>query len=95
MIFISNPFALPLLVLIWSADLWLWLSVIKMIAEKIKPANTFSRSVAPVTDWLPEYLNRYLKVYLNKPLPQRTVQIISITGVFLARCMLVFLITAF
>ena len=92
MIFISNPLVLPLTILIWSGDAWLWLAAMKFIAEKIKPANRFSQAIDPVIDWVPQYLNRCLLRLVNKTLSPRTLWIVSVTSLFFMRCLFISLI---
>jgi len=42
MVFITNPFLLPFLLIVWSSEAWLFLASIKLVFEKIPSMITGS-----------------------------------------------------
>jgi hypothetical protein len=71
MTFITNPFALPLLILIWTLDAWLWLACIRLILDKIPSVrmNIFCQSLRQLTNPLPNTINRWFSRFTRKLMP--------------------------
>lgn len=71
MVFVSNPFLLPVLVLIWSMDVWLWLALIRLVLHRARPgpASTINQAVANITDPLTRLTSRCINHLSAKPMP--------------------------
>lgn len=84
----TNPFLLPILILIWSADLWLWLSAIRWTIGKLWPQHRLYLLLCSLTDPLPQKLSRWWPQRSGKPLAAGTAWIMTVGMVVLIRCCL-------
>ena len=86
MIFISNLFVLPLLVIIWSADAWLWLATIRLLLGKITSANnSFYNALRCLADPLPEYVRHITTKWSSKSLPYWMPWLMCFIGLMILR----------
>ena len=96
MVYIENPLVLPLVILIWSADTWLWLASIRFVLRKtISTDNSFYIAIKSLTDPLPGYLKQLSKTYLHKSLPDWVPWVTGFTVLMVLRHMLLQLIISF
>jgi hypothetical protein len=91
MIFITNPFALPLLILIWSLDAWLWLASLRLILDKLPSVriNHFCQSLRQFTDPLPNAVNRWISLWTRKPIPTWFMWLLTLVAVIVLRHLLI------
>jgi hypothetical protein len=93
MIYITNPLILPLIILIWSADAWLWLVSIRLLLGRIVSAdNSVYNALRCLTDVLPEHVNRCLAKWSDRSLPRWIPWLITFIGLIALRHMLLQLI---
>ena len=67
----TNILALPLLLVVWAIDAYLFLACIRLGCSLFKGsgAGRLRTTLQPVTDPLPEAISRWLAWHLKKPLP--------------------------
>jgi len=85
MIFINSPFILPLLIIIWSVDAWLFLASARLILGKIAPANQFSKTIILLTDPLPQLVKRWILHWFKKAMPTKAAWLLTIVAVLILR----------
>ena len=96
MVFITNPFLLPLLIVIWSAEAWVFLASIKLILDKIPSMqnNRIRRSLGPFTDSLPNLTTRCIQRLANKSTPDWAAWLITFVAVIFLRHILILFVMA-
>lgn len=85
MIYITNPLLLPLVILVWSADAWLWLASLRLIIGHLTPDNRLCKAIERLTDPLPEYIGRLINKVTGKSLNISFLWIISIVALIVLR----------
>lgn len=87
MIFISNPFVLPLLVLVWSIDAWLWLASIRLILGQLPSFRTGSvcQCLKRLTDTLPQVLGRSISRWAKKQMPLWLTWLVTVASLVMIR----------
>ena len=88
MIYITNPLILPLFILIWSADAWLWLVSIRLIIGRFAPCGRLLKVTQSFTDPVPEYIDRLISRMTGKTLNSGFLWLISIVSLVLLRCLI-------
>jgi hypothetical protein len=95
MIYVTNPVILPFIVLIWSADAWLWLGSTRLVLGKILSSdNPVLNALERLTDPLPKLVKRSLSKWTNTQLPHWLPWLIVFVGAIVFRQMLLQLIFA-
>ena len=92
MVFMTNPFVLPLLVLIWSADAWLWLALLRLILTRFKPQSTFGTIVSQITDPLPRLATLWINRWFNIMLSTRASWLVMVVAVIFLRYVLMWFV---
>ena len=92
MVFIANPFVLPLLVLIWSADAWLWLAAFRWILAQASPHGTTYATVSRITDPLPQLVRQWINRCCRTSLSNGLMWVLAIMSVTILRHTLVRLV---
>lgn len=97
MVFVSNPFLLPVLVLIWSMDAWLWLVLIRLALHRTRsrPAGEINQVIANITDPITRCTARLINHLTQKPTPQSLPWIVTLLAVAFMRQLLLFLLIAY
>lgn len=85
MIYITNPLILPLLLLIWSVDCWLWLSVLKLVLDKVMPGNQFSTAASPIIESPVRIVGKYSSTWFKKPLSGPTLWTVTLIAILCLR----------
>ena len=96
MVFITNPFLLPFLLVIWSAEAWVFLASIKLILDKIPSMqnNRIRQSLGPFTDSLPKLTTRCIQRLTNKSTPDWAAWLITFAAVIFLRHILILFVMA-
>lgn len=92
MIIVNNPFILPLLMIMWSVDAWLFLALIRLILEKIAPTNQFSKTITLLTDLLPQLVKRWVLQWFKKTMTTKAAWLLTIVGIIMLRRILVWFV---
>lgn len=95
MIFISNPLVLPVLVVIWSIDTWIWMASIRLLLGKLNPDNQFTSLLGKLADPLPKIVNRQLAVWFRKAVPQWLAWTVTIVSLLMLRHILLLSVISF
>ncbi len=97
MVFVSNPFLLPVLILIWSMDAWLWLALIRLALHRTRsgPAGEINRVIANITDPLTRSTDRWLNHFTRTSAPPWLSWIVTLLAVALMRQLLLSLLIAY
>ena len=66
MIYITNPIALPLAILAWSLDAWLWLASIRLLLGHIMSDNSTCHAIVRLTDPLPQYVRQVTSAWTRR-----------------------------
>jgi len=87
MVFVSDPFLFPVLVMIWSMDVWLWLALIRLALHRIQsgPASEINQVVASITDPITRLTDRCINHFTQKPVPQWLLWIVTFLAMVTAR----------
>jgi len=96
MIFITNPLALPLLILIWSLDAWLWLVAIRLIIDKV-PSNKLvhiRQGLRQFTDPLLNVTGEWMSYLAKRPIPTWLMWILTILMAMIFRHVLLVMVMA-
>ncbi|MFH1211326.1 MAG: hypothetical protein V1659_00170, partial [Candidatus Woesearchaeota archaeon] len=70
MIIISNPFVLPILIIVWTIEAWLWLAVLMIIMERLCPTNQLVSGLKTLADPVFKMAQRILSKCLRKEMPE-------------------------
>ncbi|MFA6186475.1 MAG: hypothetical protein WC770_04580 [Phycisphaerae bacterium] len=92
MIVISNPFAFPILLIIWSIDAWLWMASLRIVLEKLNPNHQLTVSLGRLVDPLVKALGRLLSKCFKRELPEWLLWLITFFALVALRYILVSLI---
>jgi hypothetical protein len=90
MIYIRNPLVLPVLLVIWSADLWLSLAALAFLADRLRPDNSFSAALRTIIRILPDLLGRWMQRWRSTQLPEPTLWLVAVVGVLMLRYILIY-----
>ena len=87
MIFISNPFVLPLLVLVWSIDAWLWLASIRLILGQLPSFRSGSvcQCLKRLTDTLPQVMGLSVSRWTKKQMPSWLTWLVAVASLVMIR----------
>lgn len=87
MIFIANPFVLPLLVLMWFIDIWLWLASIRLILDQLPSFRTGSicQYLKQLTDKLPQVIGRSVSKWIQKQMPPWLTWVVTVASLIMIR----------
>jgi len=94
MVFITNPFVLPLFILIWSANAWLWLALLRLTLTRLRPQSTLCTIVSQITDPLPRLATLWISRWFNITLSTRALWLLTVVAVILLRYVLMWLVIA-
>jgi uncharacterized protein YggT (Ycf19 family) len=94
MVYISNPFLILVLALLWSMDAWLWLALIRLALHRTRsgPASEISQVIASVTDPVTRLAGRGIRRFTQKPAPPWLLWIVTFLAVATARQLLLSLL---
>ena len=72
MVIYTNPITLPILVLIWSMDAWLWLAAIRAVLCRLESvhANHICQAIAQVIEPITELAKRTISRFTTRQIPQ-------------------------
>ena len=92
---ISNLFNLPLLILIWLIEAYLFLAAVRLIVARIPNARQtyFCQNLKLLTDFVPEALSRKLLKWKDKSIPSWLAWFIVILSGFILRQALIVMVT--
>jgi len=95
MIYISNIFNLPLLIIIWLIEAYLFVAACRLIVAKIPSARQtyFYKNLKLLTDFVPEALSRKLLKWKDKSIPSWLAWFIVILSGFILRQALIVMVT--
>ena len=97
MVFITNPFLLPFLIVIWSAEAWLFLASAKLILTKI-PSMANNRILASLNQFADppvNFMQRTVSRLANKQIPSWSSWLITFVTIIMLRNLLIaFLMSA-
>ena len=90
MICLNNPLLLPFLMLIWSLDMWLWLTALRFLLEHLPfpKAKALSKPLQQLTDPIPLWINHLSLKLFKKHLSWRVIWFITIVLALLLRHLL-------
>ena len=89
MVFVTNPFILPLLILISSVDAWLWLAAIRWLLAKFSPHSRSYSIITQLTDPLPRYIHSKVSHVYDRLVSQLAMWPITIIAALIIRHILV------
>ena len=95
MVYITNLFNLPLLILIWLIELYLFLATARLIVATIPSAQKtyFYQHLKLLTDFVPETLSRKLAIWKDKSIPLWLSWFIVLVSGFIIRQALIVMVT--
>ena len=95
MVVVTNLFYLPLLILIWLIELYLFLVFARLITAQIPSSrqSPFCQHLKMLTDFAPEALSRILVKKKNKPAPTWFSWFTVILSGFIIRQILIVIVT--
>lgn len=90
MVIYTNPITLPILVLIWSMDAWIWLAAIRIFLCRVESsyASQISRAIAQVTDPITELVSRTIRHFTPRRLPQWLLLLVTALAMITVRQLL-------
>jgi len=97
MVFITNPFLLPFLLIVWSSEAWLFLASIKLVFEKIPSMknNRIILSLNQLTNPPVSFTQNLTSRLVNKTIPLWASWLITFICIILFRhILIVFLMSA-
>lgn len=91
MVVITNPLVLPVLVLVWSIDAWLWLASIRLVLYRLHsgPAGRIGQALAKVTDPLPGATGRCIYRFTTRQPPLWLTWLLTVLTVVAVRYVVV------
>lgn len=94
MIFVTNPFILLFLIIIWSADAWLLLASARLILDKVNSTKQghIRNAIGQLTDPVTQLVNQQALRWFNKSLSKKAVWLLTITVVIAVRYIIVCLV---
>lgn len=87
MMYVTNIYTLPVLILIWILDAWIGLTVIRWIIEKglsTQNPNPW-QTLQNFTDSLPRYVIRFCHIFFNYTIPPWIAWLICVLGVIMMK----------
>ena len=95
MAYISSLFNLPLLIVIWLIEAYLFLAAARLIVAKIPSAKQtyFCQNLKLLVDFVPEALRRKLAKWKEKSIPPWLAWFIVILSGFILRQALIVIVT--
>jgi len=95
MTYVTNLFNLPLLILIWIIELYLFLALARLVVARIPSArqSAFYQHLKLLTDFVPEALSRKLAKKKDAPVPSWLSWFIVILSGFIIRQILIVIVT--
>ena len=90
MINVTNPLLLPLLLLAWSADLWLWLAAASLIGDRFWPSPPLCSAIRPLARALPNLIRRWWQKGTGQPASETAIWIVTLTGVLVLRYLILY-----
>lgn len=93
MIILHNPFILPLLLIVWTIDAYMWFIAARILLEKLCPDSQLTGTLRRLTEPL-NVPGKFLAKRLRKELPQWISWLITFIALILIRHFLVLLIVS-
>ena len=95
MIYISNLFNLPLLIIIWLLEVYLYLATARLIVAKIPSARQshFLQQLKLLVDFVPNALSQKLVKWKDKTIPSWLAWFIVMLSGFILRQALIVMVT--
>jgi len=95
MTYVTNLFSLPLLILIWLIEAYLFLAAARLIVARIPSARQtyFYQNLRLLTDFVPEALSRKLLKWKDKSIPLWLAWFIVVLSGFILRQALIVMVT--
>ena len=95
MTYTSNIFSLPLLILIWLIEAYLFMAVVRLIVARIPNAKQthLCQNLKLIVDFVPETLKRKLSWCKNKSIPSWMAWFIVLLSGFIIRQILIVIVT--
>lgn len=91
MVVIRNPLVLPVLVLLWSIDAWLWLASIRLVLFRVHtgPAGRIGQGLAKITDPLPGATGQCIRQLTTRQPPLWLTWLLTVFAVVAVRSVVV------
>ncbi len=91
MIVTNNIFAVPIILIIWAADLYLFSASARLILGKLPrvQSSRLTRTLAELVDPLPQRVQRTIALRRNRPIPAWLLWATVIVSMILLRYVLV------
>jgi len=93
-LYTTNIVAIPLLLTLWALDVYLFLTVVRLILGRIRNSKVVrvSLALAPLTDPLPNTLSHWLLARRSKPVPLWLPWLIVVFGCLILRHLLIWIV---
>jgi len=97
MIFTLDPLALPLCLLIWSIDSWLWLTLLRLTLDRTTHCSGggFHQSLVQLTDPIPKLLDKCGGRFVHHRVPSCLKWIFIISSLVVLRYGLLLIVMSF
>jgi hypothetical protein len=92
MLSVSNPFAFPILVILWSIEAWLWLAVLMIVMERLCPANHLVSSLKILVNPIFGAAKTILSKCIRREIPELSLRLVTFLIVVMLRYLLISLI---
>ena len=94
MIYMTNPFLLPILFMVGSADAWLFIATLRLMLRHCSEvrARQISDTLGHFADPLPNWLESQVRKVIKRPMSTRVTWLVTMVSVFTVRSILVCLI---
>jgi len=94
MIYATNPFLLPMFLMVGSSDAWLFIATLRLMLSKSSElrARQLGDTLGHFADPLPNWLKNQIGKIIKRPMSTRTTWLVTMISVFIFRSILVYFI---
>ena len=94
MIFITNPFTLLLLILLWSINAWLFMATVRLLIDKFSsnPSGKICQCLSEIVDPLPNRIDRWIFSGTKQRIPAWLTWVTTFVALIIVRHFLILFI---